>query len=126
MFAIYGAELAAVVCFVIALRRFGVVAAARRGVQSGLEASRLLRDSGSSDEDKERVARAASGVLLRSFGSIAVRSAAALAVSLLPLLLLDLAGLVPIAAVNQLMLSANGVLFASATVALLYAVGVRL
>jgi hypothetical protein len=122
MAAIYGAELAAVVCWVIAWWRLDVSTAARQGIHAGLDASRKLRDPASSDEDKERAARAASAVLFRSLGSIATRSIAALAVAFLPLFLLDFAGVASISAVNQLMLSLNGILFASAAVGLMYLV----
>ena len=123
--AVYAAEIAAVVCFVLAFQWFGVTPAARRAVQSGLDASKRMRDPAASDDEKEHAARAASLVLLRSFGSITARSAAALAPPFLLLLILDVTGLVRLQAVNRLMLSWQGFLFASVAVALMYLVKVR-
>jgi hypothetical protein len=122
---VYAAEVAAIVCFVLAFHRFGVTAAARRAIQSGLDASKRMRDPAASDDERERAARGASLVLLRSFGSITVRSAAALAASFLPLLIFDVTGLAHIQAVNRLMLSWQGLLIASVAVALIYLVKVR-
>lgn len=126
MMAVYAAELTAVVCFVLAFQRFGVPAAAHHAIQSGVDASRRMRDPASSDDEKEQAARAASLVLLRSFGSIAWRSAAALAASVVPLLVFDFTGLARLASVNELMLSWNGLLVASLVAVLMYVLKVRL
>jgi hypothetical protein len=126
MIAIYAAELTAVVFFVLAFQRFGVPAAAHFAIQSGVDASRRMRDPASSDDEKEQAARAASLVLMRSFGSIAGRSAAALAASVLPLLVFDFTGLARLASVNELMLSWNGLLVALLVAAVMYVLKVRL
>ena len=126
MIAVYAAELISVVCFVLAFQRFGVPAAAQYAIQSGVDATRRMRDQASSDDEKEQAARAASLVLLRSFGSITARSVAALAVSVLPLLVFDFTGLARLASVNQLMLSLNGLLLALVAAVLMYVFKVRL
>jgi len=123
---IYAAALAAVACFIIAFERLGVVAVARGAMRSALDASRVMRDARLSDEEKERAVRASSLVLLRSFGSITIRSAAALAISLLPVLALQAAGLAALPAVNRLLLSWQGLLLASVTVAVAYLARTRL
>jgi hypothetical protein len=120
MSAVYAAELTAVVCFVLAFQWFGVTRAARQAIQSGLVASRKMRDPATSDDEKEEAARAASLVLLRSFGSITIRSAAALAVSFLPLLAFEVTGLARLQAVNRLMLSWTGLLLALVVAVLMY------
>ena len=121
MGAVYWAELTAVVCFVLVFRQLRVAAAARRAVDVGLGAARLMRDPAVSDARKEQEARAASLALLRAFGSITMRSGAALAASALPLAVFHLTGAASIAAVNQLMSSWNGLLLAVLAVAVLYA-----
>ena len=117
---IYGAALLAVVCFGLAFERLGVVAVAERALQSGLNASRILRDASLNDDDKERAVRGASLVLLRHFGAIVSRSVVALAASLVPLLVLDQTGIASLAAVNSLLFSWTGLLFASVVVGLFY------
>lgn len=116
----YAAAVVAVVCFAMAFDRLGVFAVARRAIESGLGASRVMRDAMLSDEEKERAIRAASLVLLRCFGSITLRSAAAVGASVLPLLAFHASGLVRLSAVNRFLLSWNGLALASGTVALLY------
>jgi hypothetical protein len=123
--AVYAAEFAAVVCFVLAFHWFGVTTAARRAIQAGLDASKRVRNPAASDDEKEQAARAASLVLLRCFGSITARSGGALAASFLLLLIFDVTGLVRLQAVNRLVLSWQGFLIASVAVALMYLVKVR-
>jgi hypothetical protein len=118
--AAYGAELAAVICFVLAFRRLDLSRVARGALQSALEASRVLRSSESNDEEKERAARSASLALFRSLGSITVRSVAALAVSFVPLAVFHVAGLARISEVNRLMLSTNGIVLGVVVAALVY------
>ena len=120
MGATYAAALMAVACFAIAFDRLGVASVARRAMASGVDAARVMRARVVSDDEKERAVRAASRVLIRCFGSIALRGTAALGVSLLPLLVLDVAGWVRVSAVNRLLTSWNGIVLASATVAALY------
>jgi hypothetical protein len=92
----------------------------RRAIRSWLEASKTIRDAASSDDQKEQAARMASVDLLRSFGSITARSAAAVGASFIPLVLFQAAGLARISAVFSLMLSWDGILVALAAAALAY------
>jgi hypothetical protein len=123
--AIYGSEFIAVVCFLVAFQRFGVVAVAQGAIRSGINISHVMRDRSLSDDQKEQAARRTSLVLLRDFGVITLRSGAALAVSFLPVFVMDVAGIAPISAVNRLMLSWNGIVFASAVAAVVYFVTMR-
>jgi hypothetical protein len=113
----FGAALAAIACFAIAFERLGVLAVAQRVMESGLSASRAMRDATASDDEKERIARSASLVLLRSFGSITVRSVLAVAASVVPVMALQSAGVVRLSAVNDLLMSWSGLLLASVVVA---------
>ena len=115
----YAATLAAFACFAVALHRCKVLSVARRAVQTGLDAARVMRDADLTDRDKEQSVRAASLVLVRCFGSIVVRSAVAVAASLVPLLALDFAGLVRLSAVNDLLMSWTGALIAAGGTALM-------
>ena len=71
-----------------------------------------MRDADLTDRDKEQSMRRASLVLVRCFGSIVVRSAVAMAASLVPLLALDFTGVVRLSAVNELLMSWTGALLA--------------
>jgi hypothetical protein len=122
---IYLAAFVAVTCFAIAFEQLGVGSVARRAIEAGVGASRVMRDTRTTDDEKERAAWRASMVLLRCFGAITVRSAAALLASLLPLLALHAAGVVRFSAVNGLLLSWGGVLLATATAALVYVARAR-
>lgn len=117
---VYAAELAAVLCFVLVFDRLGVVTVARRAFQSAVDASKTVRDAGLSDDEKERAARAASLELLGCFGSITIRSVAALAASVLLLLLFHVSGLARMSDVNSLMLSWPGIVVALAAAAAVY------
>jgi hypothetical protein len=109
--------LVAIVCFAIAFEGLGILSVARRAIQSGVGATNVMR-AALSDDEKEQAARAASVVLLQCFGSITVRSAAAVAASLLPLLMFDVAGIVDLSAVNDLLLSWRGLLLGSVAIGL--------
>ena len=112
----YAAAVLAVACFAMALDRFRVFPIARRAIQAASDASRMMRDKSVEDDEKERSVRAASFVLFQSFGSITLRSVAALAVSFLPVILLQIADVVHLSAVNRLLMSWSGLLLASGTV----------
>jgi hypothetical protein len=116
----YGAALAAIACFAIAFERLGILAVAQRVMASGLNASRAMRDATASDDEKERIARSASLVLLRSFGSITVRSALAVAASVVPVLALQSAGVVRLSAVNDLLMTWTGLLLAAIVIAAMW------
>jgi hypothetical protein len=96
---IYLAGTLAVLAFMTALEVFGVVRAAKAAVSTSRGSFGLLRDSELTDLEKERALQAASVSLGKGFLSIGVRSIGALAVSTLPILLLDLVGSVEMASV---------------------------
>ncbi len=114
----YGAALVSVICLAVAFRKFGIVSVAGKAMQSVREAVGVMRNAVMPDSAKEQAARASSQVLMWCFCSIALRAAAALGVSLLPLLILDIAGVVRLSAVNQLLTSWNGLVLACAGMAL--------
>jgi hypothetical protein len=116
----YGAGFAAVICFMLVFERLRVSAVSRRALQTAIDISKILRNAAATDDEKERAARAASLELLRCFGSITVRSAAALVASLLLLLFLQAFGLARISEVNRLMLSWQGILVAVAAAMVVY------
>ena len=117
---VYGAGLAAVICFMLVFERLRVTAVARRALQTAIDASKTFRNGAATDDEKERAARAASLELFRCFGSITIRSAAALVASVLLLLLFQASGLARISEVNLLMLSWQGVLVALAAGMVVY------
>ena len=84
----------AVVLFVLAFWRFGVVAAASRVVAVARRVSRVMRDPELNDADRERASRQASVQMLTGLAAIVLRASGALLVSLLPPALADVAGIV--------------------------------
>ena len=90
---IYLAAFLTVTIFVIALWMFGIIAVAAKAVEVSRASAKTIRDPALSDEDKERRLQRASLALLGGFCSISARAAAAVGVSLVPMLAFDLAGL---------------------------------
>jgi len=90
-----------IVVFVVAFAFFGIVPIARLAVSTSLTALGAMRDPALDDAVRERVVRRASITMLRNFASILVRGAGILAVSCLPILLADRAGLAPAGAVVE-------------------------
>jgi len=115
----YAAAIITVACFAVALDRLQVFSIARSAIRAARIASRMMRDGSVSDDDKERSARAASLTLFHCFGSIVWRSAAAVALSILPVAVLQIANLTRLSAVNSVLMSWSGLLLATATVAAL-------
>lgn len=101
---IYLAALLVVAAFIIALRLFHVVAVARDIVDRTRGATATLRAADLDDDAKERAIQAAAGQLLVRFVSITLRAVGALAVPTALLWLLDVAGLVSMAAVTAFLL----------------------
>jgi len=115
----YAAAVITVACFTVALDRFRVFSIARAALDAARTASRVMGDASLSDDEKERSARTASLTLFRSFGSIAWRSALAVALSILPAGLLQIANLARFSAVNDVLMSWSGLALATTTVAVL-------
>jgi hypothetical protein len=110
--------------FMVALRAMAIPLAAARVVTVGREAARILADHGLGDDEKERLIRGASLALARSFGSIAARTGIALAAALLPLVALQVAGVVDVASVAAALATWPGVLLTSVAMTGLYLVKV--
>jgi hypothetical protein len=87
------ATIVAVVLFTIGLWAFGVIAVANRIVATSRHATTIIRDPTIGDDVKERETQRSSLALLRDFVSIFVRGLGVLALSLSPIVVFDLAGL---------------------------------
>jgi hypothetical protein len=92
----YVTTVAAIALFTAGLWVFGVVAVANRIVAASRAAAAIIRNREVDDDFKEREIQRASLTMLRDFVSILVRSIGVIAVSLLPLFVFDLVGLVPL------------------------------
>lgn len=121
----FAAALTSVICFALAFQRLAIASVAGRTLHAGREAVRVMTDAKVSDEAKERIARTTSLMLMRGFWSLASRSGAAIAASLLPLVVLDIAGVVRMSAVNRLLTSWNGLLLACGALTLIHVVRAR-
>lgn len=116
----YAAAFAAVACFAIVLHWLNVLRVASRAGETARDAARVMRDSVLSDREKEQSIRMASLVLVRCFGSIVARSGIALVASFVPLLVLDVTGVVRLSAVNDVLMSRTGALLAAAGMPLMF------
>jgi hypothetical protein len=96
---IYLAGAIAVLVFMTALEGFGVVRVAAAAVKTSRGSFGVLRDPDLTDREKERALQAASLSLGKGFFSIGIRSAGAVAASLISIILMDLIGLVEMASV---------------------------
>lgn len=90
---IYVAAFAAVLCFVLAFERLGIVRVSSDAVRTSRSAAAVMQDRTLGDDEKERRMRTASIVLVKSFLSIAARSVLALVAAVVPLLAFDATGL---------------------------------
>ena len=86
---------ASIVAFLAAFWLARVVPAAMGAIAVFQKSISALRDDSLTDDDRERIMRQGSVTLLVAFASIAVRSTAALAAALVPILLADWSGLAP-------------------------------
>lgn len=116
----YLAAALAVACFAMALDRLRVLEISRRAIQAGRDASRIMQDRSTNDARKEQLVRSASLTLFHCFGAITWRSAAAVAISVLPVMLLQVTDFVRLSSVNRLLLSWNGLLLAAGTFAVVH------
>jgi len=106
----YVAAILATACFGIALRWLGVVAAAGRAVATSREAAESMRDPALSDLEKEHRVQKASLSLMRSFVSIVARGTGAFLLAIVPVLALQLSGIVQASAVSHLLVTWQGIL----------------
>jgi len=123
---IYLATFLTIATFVVALWLFGIVPAAAKALEVSRAAAKAIRDSTLSEEEKERTLQKSSLVLLRSFLSITARGAAALGVSLVPMLAFDLTGLAGFWVVADFAATWEVIIVASVLITLVYLVGKRL
>lgn len=115
---IYAAALAAVALFVLALERFGVVRESRRAIAVSRDAIRIVPDASLDDDAKERMLQQASVTLFGAFASIAGRTIAAFAVSLVPLAVGEVTGLAPARAVAAWLATPEAIVVTSVLVVL--------
>lgn len=123
---IYLAAFLTVTVFVVALWRLGIVPEATEAIAVSRNSAKSIRDPALSDEDKERLVRRASLTLLRGFLAITWRGAAAVGISLLPMLAFDVAGLADFRAVADFLATWEAIVVASVVITLVYWVGKRL
>jgi hypothetical protein len=99
--------------FTFAFERLGVTEAARKALMKSGRAMAALRDPVLGDLDRERLLRQTSISLAGDVLSIGARGAGALLAGLLPLLILDLAGLSPMSRVLAWLATWPGILAAT-------------
>jgi hypothetical protein len=117
--------LAAVFCvagFALGLQTLGVVAVAAGALQTSRDVTRVMRDQSLSDLDKERATQKASITLLKCFLSISIRTAVAVGISVLPLIIFEFTGLAHWTEVIKTLSSLPGILLASGVMLLMYLV----
>lgn len=119
---IYLGSALAIAFFAAGLAVFGVVPTASGAVETSRQAVRTLRDSTLSDLEKEREVQRASLSLLGGFASIVIRGGAAFAAAILPLVALQLLGLVRISEVTRWLATWEGIVFTSVVMVLAYLV----
>lgn len=112
----YAAGVMAVIAFIIAFERLRIAEVAQRAVTTSGRATAALRDAALDDDEKERLVRRASISLARDVLSITVRGAGALLATLLPVLLLNMLGLVELEAVLAWLASWQAILLISIAV----------
>lgn len=122
---IYVAIIVAASCFMAAIRLLAIPPIAAGVVGTTRSAAAVLRDRAMSDDEKERLMQRASLTLMRAFASLTARLAAAIAISLLPLLALHAAGVVQLSAVGELLGSWEGTAVTTAAMTAMYCVKLR-
>lgn len=98
-----------VIAFIAALMKVGAISVASEILETAESARRVISNPTLDEAEKERSARAASITLFRQLFSILLRFAVAIAVSLIPMLLLDLAGLVRFAESTRVAFTWQGI-----------------
>ena len=112
----YLASSLAVLGFVVALEKLGVVQVAADALRTSHAAAGVVRDRSLSDDEKEHSIRAASVTLVKGFFSIGVRTAMAAGVFVLILLAFDLPGAASLGAVTTWLATWEGIVGMSALV----------
>jgi hypothetical protein len=110
----------AVFCFGVALERGGAISIARTSVETSRAAGRAIRDRAASDAEKESAVRDASIALLGNFVTLVVRTALAVAVSAVPLLVIQFLGLARLSEVTSWLGTPTGLIVGSVAMILVY------
>ena len=113
---IYFAGVVVALVFAVALDRFGLSRIGSEALETSRRSTALLGDGTLSDDEKEKAIRAASASLFGSFLAIGVRSAAALGLSLLVLLIFQITGLAPFDSVTNWLIEWEGIVLVSIVV----------
>lgn len=121
---VYAAALLAASVFMLALRAMAIPAITARVITTGREAARVMGDRHLDDDRKEQLLQKASLTMMRAFGSITVRTAAAVAAAVLPLLAFHAAGAADMGSVAQVVATWQGILLTGAAMTAVYFVRV--
>lgn len=113
---------AGAIVFALALERTRVVQVAAAAAGTTLTAARALTNAALSDDEKERLLRRASVALIGAFVSIAARTALSAAAAVLPLLALQVTGLLRLAAVGQWLTTWSGTVVTGSAMTAIYLV----
>jgi hypothetical protein len=92
---VYLAVVFAALIFAVAIRVLNIPSITLRVIDTGRGAALTMSDGTIADADKERLLQQASLTMMAAFASITVRTALAIAASLVPLLALQAAGVAP-------------------------------
>lgn len=112
----YLAASLAVLGFMVALEKLGVLEVAADAIRTSRTAVAVVRDRTLSDEEKERSVQAASVTLVKGFVSIGVRTVLAAGLFVLILLAFDLPGIASLGAVTDWLATWEGVVGMTALV----------
>lgn len=112
--------------FAVALAVSGVVGAAGGVLGTTNQTVAIMRDPGLDDHAREKAIQRASLKLLADFGSILLRGLASIAASLVPVWLMDAAGLAPAHAVFGFLARWDVMLIATVVMVLGYVLRTRL
>jgi hypothetical protein len=106
--------------FIIALRAMAIPAITLGVIANGREAARVMTDKSLGDDEKERRLQKASVEMMRAFGSITLRAAAALAVGVVPLIALQAAGIAEMTTVGHALATWQGIVLTGAAMTAVY------
>lgn len=113
-------------CFMIALRAMAVTSVTTHIVATGREAARVIADKRLQDDEKERFLRSSSIRMMRAFASISWRTAVAFAAAVVPLLVLQAAGVAQMANVAHALATWQGILLTTVAMGAVGLIRVRL
>lgn len=117
---VYLSGAAAVLVFLIAFERLGLVARAGKAVESSQAAMKVMRTPELSDEEKARALQTESLSLMSTFASIALRGVLVMALATLPMWVFELLGLATVEETSHWLLSWWAIILISAVVMAFY------